>query len=102
MSARQIAEGILRDARKKQAMAAKEKVNVVMYSTSWCGYCKKARRYFKSKGIKYTEYDIERSTAAKWKYDRLGGKGVPLILIGNNRMRGFSVRRFDRLYEKSR
>ena len=22
---------------------------VVMYSTTWCGYCKKARRYFKQK-----------------------------------------------------
>ena len=33
---------------------------VIMYSTAWCGYCKKARQYFKSKGISFVEYDIEK------------------------------------------
>ena len=27
---------------------------VVMYSASWCGVCKKAKRYFAEKGIPYT------------------------------------------------
>lgn len=37
---------------------------VVMYSTSWCGYCKKARQHFKRKKIPYREYDIEKSKKA--------------------------------------
>ena len=69
-----------------------------MYSTSWCGYCRQARRYFKSKDIKYIERDIERSRLAKRAYDRLGGNGVPLIVVGENKMSGFSERQFDRLY----
>ncbi|WP_198147347.1 glutaredoxin family protein [Gilvimarinus polysaccharolyticus] len=32
---------------------------VVMYA-SWCGYCKKARRYFRANNIPFTEYDIEK------------------------------------------
>lgn len=24
---------------------------VIMYSASWCGYCKKAKKYFKNNGI---------------------------------------------------
>ena len=72
---------------------------VVMYSTSWCGYCKKARQYFKSKGIAFNEYDIEKNKKAKRKYERLGGQGVPLILVGKKSMRGFTVAGFNNIYK---
>lgn len=72
---------------------------VVMYSTRWCGYCKQARAYFKQNGIRFIEHDIERSADARRAYDRLGGKGVPLILVGDRRMSGFSVQRFRGLYQ---
>lgn len=71
---------------------------VVMYSTSWCGYCKKARRYFERNNIVFVEYDIERNRKAKVEYDRLGGRGVPVILVGTRRMNGFSVAGFKRIY----
>ena len=72
--------------------------SVVMYATSWCGYCRKAREYFKNKGIAYTEYDIEKNPSAKSRYDALGGNGVPLILVGENKLAGFSSQRFEQLY----
>ncbi len=72
---------------------------VVMYSTSWCGYCKKARRYFERNNITFVEYDIERNRRAKAEYDRLGGRGVPVILVGTRRMNGFSVDGFKRIYQ---
>ena len=72
---------------------------VVMYSTSWCGYCRKARDYFAANDIAYKEHDIEASAAARRAYDKLGGKGVPVILVGNKRMNGFSAPRFAALYE---
>lgn len=71
---------------------------VVMYATNWCPYCRKARDYFKSEGIEYTEYDIENNPSAKQRYDSLGGKGVPLILVGEKQLAGFSVQRFEQLY----
>lgn len=71
---------------------------VVMYSTAWCGYCKKARQYFKRKGIAFTEYDIEKNARAKAEYDRMGARGVPVILVGKRRMNGFSEAGFERLY----
>ena len=54
---------------------------VVMYSTERCGYCKKARAYFKANNIAFTEYDIEKSKTARREFDRLKGTGVPIILI---------------------
>lgn len=80
----------------KKAVANKE---VVMFATSWCGYCRKARNYFAKKNIDYTEYDIEKSRAARKAYDSMGARGVPVILVGKNRMNGFSEASFDRLYK---
>lgn len=73
--------------------------SVVMYATSWCGYCRKARKYFKANDIAYTEYDIEKDMSAKRRYDAFGGRGVPVIFVGNRRMNGFSENGFKRLYD---
>lgn len=73
---------------------------VIMYSTSWCGYCKKARRHFKKNGIAFREYDIETSSSAHRRFKELGGNGVPLIVIGDKTMSGFSANRFDSLYQR--
>jgi glutaredoxin len=73
---------------------------VVMYSTSWCGYCKKARRYFKANNIPYREFDIEDSPKAKKRFKSLGGNGVPLILVGKNKISGFNEKSFQQVYDK--
>jgi len=71
---------------------------VVMYGTSWCGYCKKAKRYFAKKRIPFKEYDIEDSATARRQYDQLNGRGVPLIIVGDQRLSGFSIEAFERIY----
>ena len=72
--------------------------SVIMYSTSWCGYCKKARKHFARNKIPFKEYDIEKSKKAATEYRKLNGRGVPVILIGKQRMNGFSANAFDRIY----
>ncbi|MFC3151051.1 glutaredoxin domain-containing protein [Litoribrevibacter euphylliae] len=73
---------------------------VIMYSTTWCGYCKKAKRYFQENQISFVEYDIEEDLRAKQRFDALGGRGVPLILVGKQKMSGFDVPRFERMLSK--
>ena len=65
----------------------------------WCGYCKQARQYFQRNGIAFRERDIERSSSAKRAHQRLGGGGVPVIVLGDHVMRGFDQRRFDVAYQ---
>jgi glutaredoxin len=72
---------------------------VVMYSASWCGYCKKARNYFKSNSIAFSEYDIETSEQGQRDYQRLGASGVPVILVGAQRLNGFSAAAFESIYQ---
>lgn len=73
--------------------------NVVLYSTSWCGICKRAKAYFNKNNIDFTEYDIEKSSSARNEFNRYGGRGVPLILVGNTKMHGFSEKRFELLWK---
>jgi glutaredoxin len=71
--------------------------DVVMYSTSWCGHCKNARKYFAAKRIAYRDLDVEKSDAAAREFKRLGGSGVPLILVGHKAMSGFDPESFEAL-----
>ena len=77
------------------------KPEVKMYATSWCPYCAKARAYFARRGIAYVEVDIEKSREGRAEYDRLGARGVPLILVSTQRMNGFSEARLSQLLSEA-
>lgn len=62
---------------------------VILYATSWCGYCKKTRELFADQGIPYREYDIEVSAEGRERYEALGGNGVPVIDIRGTVVHGF-------------
>ena len=63
--------------------------DIVMYSTNWCPYCRKARLFFRQANIPYTEYDIEKSANANKEYLRISGRGVPVFVIGEQIIQGF-------------
>ena len=69
--------------------SAQHPEGVVLYATEWCGYCKKAREFFKQNNIAFVEYDIEKSTEGKAQYDQLRGSGIPLIVIRGEVLRGY-------------
>lgn len=83
---------------KVQAGAA---LPVVMYATSWCPHCAKARDYFAKSGIAYVEHDVEKSAGANAEFKRLGGRGVPLIVVGREKMSGFSEQAFEHLLARA-
>lgn len=66
------------------------KPKVVMYTTPSCGYCHRAKAYFNQHGIRFTELDVTKSKKAKKQFKALNGRGVPLIVIGGQRIAGFN------------
>jgi len=74
---------------------------VILYGTTWCGFCKKAKAYFQSKGIAYTEYDVEKSAKGRVDYVRLHMQGVPVILANGRRLNGFSPGSFEQMMSGS-
>ena len=73
---------------------------VVIYTAEWCGVCKQATRYFRQADIPFREYDIEKSNRGRRDFSRLQARGVPVILVGERRMNGFSRQRFHSLYDR--
>ena len=81
---------------------------IVMYSTSWCGVCKKAKAFMQKQGLAFVEKDIEKDPKAakelqeKARRAGVGTNGVPVIDIGGQLMRGFDPNRLLQLARASK
>ena len=65
-------------------------VNVVIYSTEWCSFCKRAKAYFNENKIKFTEKHVDSDQAALTEMlDKSGQQGVPVIDIDGMIIVGF-------------
>ncbi|MEO8195484.1 MAG: glutaredoxin family protein [Thermoanaerobaculia bacterium] len=83
--------GHVTDAAGAPAADAAEAPVVTLYSTSWCGWCRKSRNLMQSLGIAFVERDVERDSAAAAAKARLAGPaaGVPVLERGGEVVRGF-------------
>jgi len=60
-----------------------------MYVTLWCPYCARARSLLESKGVAFTEIDIEAVPGARGEMRaRCGRSSVPQIFIGGTHIGG--------------
>ncbi|MEA5089418.1 glutaredoxin family protein [Solidesulfovibrio sp.] len=76
------------------ALAGPPKVE--LFVTSGCPYCIRAKAYFDAKGVPYTAFDIEKDPAANMRFQKYGVRGVPLVVIGDVIIPGFSTAEFDK------
>jgi glutaredoxin len=83
--------------------ADRSKLDIVLYSTSWCGYCRKARSWMTSNGVPFVEKDIEKDAAANAEYKSKsnGYSGVPLIDVNGTVVRGFDQPKVQGLISKA-
>lgn len=71
--------------------AASRRVNVVVYVTSWCPACRKARRWLKRKNIRHSVLDVQRNRTAMMELRSLNPRGsIPTFKIGRQVLVGFS------------
>lgn len=74
---------------------------VTLLSAQWCGVCRQAKAYMNSRKIAFEEWDIDQSDYARNKMKELGAKGVPVILVGTQKMVGFSPEGLDDMLQKA-
>ena len=57
--------------------------SITMFSTSWCGYCRRLKSQLDREGIRFTEVDIERDPESAWFVEKVnhGNQTVPTILF---------------------
>ena len=64
---------------------------VVLYTTSWCGWCRRTRQLFTGKGVAFTDIDVERVPGARDEMRaRSGGRNtVPQVFVGGRHIGGY-------------
>jgi glutaredoxin-like YruB-family protein len=56
--------------------------HVMIYSTSWCVYCKAEKSFLDEKGVAYQEVNVEEDEAAAQEMVAVSGQmGVPVTVI---------------------
>ena len=71
---------------------------VILYTTPTCPYCKLAMKHVRDNQIPYLEKDVRANPVYAAEFKRIGGGGVPYILMGAASMRGFNAASFDKQY----
>jgi len=62
---------------------------VVMYTTSWCPYCERARQLLGRKNVTIDEIDVESAPEKRAEmHNRSGRRTVPQIFIGDHHVGG--------------
>jgi glutaredoxin-like YruB-family protein len=73
-------------------------MNVKVYSTSFCPYCKMAKEFLKDKKIPFEEINVqENPEAAKQMIEKSGQAGVPVIEIDGQMVIGFNTEQIKKL-----
>lgn len=79
------------------------KQKVIIYSTSWCGFCRSEKEYLDTKNVPYEEKDVEKDEAAqKELLQKMNGsfQGVPVTDIGGDIILGFDRPKIDESLKK--
>ena len=65
---------------------------IALYTTSWCGWCRKTRSLLSELGARFDERDVEQDPEAGLEADRLtdGDGGVPVIHFGETVLIGYN------------
>ena len=67
-----------------------DNTTIVIYTTSWCGPCKMAKKLLTEKGFSYKEIDIEEHNISREEMASMAkGPTVPQIVINDLAIGGF-------------
>ncbi|UCD15368.1 MAG: thioredoxin family protein [Candidatus Omnitrophota bacterium] len=73
-------------------------MEVKVYSTPTCPYCKMLKQYLDSKSITYQNFDVSVDNEALDQMVKVSGQmGVPVIVVGDEVIVGFEKARIDSL-----
>lgn len=87
--------------RQQQALGARVAATAApgdlrMLSSTTCGICTQARRWFIEHRVAFTECFVERDAACRAEFERLQAPGTPVILVRGRPQLGFSPPRLAR------
>lgn len=70
--------------------APRADATVVVYTTSWCGWCRKTLAWLDERGVDYENRDIERNPEWAQELERKTGRqSIPVVDVDGRLVRGF-------------
>jgi len=70
---------------------------VVLYTMDKCPHCQSAKYYLEQQKIPYRLCNIKTAKGQK-EFSATGLRGVPVLKIGDQLLKGFSVKEFTKLF----
>ena len=70
----------------------KKSAKVVIYTTLHCPHCLHAKKWFKKNNITFLDFNVGKPGKIQKQFFLMGGRTVPLIVIGNQQFSGFNPR----------
>lgn len=65
--------------------------DVLVYTTSWCPYCRAAKMLLQGKHVTFEEIDVDgRDDLRKWLVEASGQRTVPQVFINGRSVGGYS------------
>ena len=91
-----------RELEAQELASLRERVDVIVYYTSWCPACRSLRGYLAQRGIRSTEYDIENDSAAKARQRALNPRGsIPTVDIEGQVLIGFDPKGIEAAIDRA-
>lgn len=81
--------------RKSSKQSAAPITGVVLFSATWCGYCKQAKAFLAQRGVVYQDNDIDTPSGKLAFAQAGGGKGVPLLIFNGTMVQGFNLASYE-------
>ncbi len=73
---------------------------VTLYSSRQCAHCKQLKQVLLQNNIKFMEFDVQSNRRAAKDFQRLGARGVPVLLVGESRLDGFQPQKLNKLLKQ--
>lgn len=70
---------------------------ITVYTADRCAHCRAAKAFLARHRLGFREANVSRDRQARSELERLGARGVPVVLVGGRRLDGFDPRRLRRL-----
>ena len=73
---------------------------VTLYSTSRCANCRRLKQWLTRHKLRFQDFDLERTQRALKEFQRLGSRGVPVLLVNRERGDGVDPKRRELVFRQ--
>ncbi|HID46724.1 MAG TPA: glutaredoxin family protein [Chromatiaceae bacterium] len=74
---------------------------ITLYSTAGCAHCRQLKQWLQQRQIRFVEMDVQRNARAFKDFRRHGGQAVPLLVVGDRKIRGFNAKQLPAQLRKA-